>query len=335
MNDSFQKIFVSHVTGIEKTVLALPALRSLRHTFPHSHIAIATSRTAAEIIQLSGCADAIYPVTRSGELINPRASVQGIRALNSLRRERFDLALELHRTRESSLAKYFAQIGSPNKKRKLLAQIREFILKRVSTERHLAQIYLDIVSEYGAFPIDTAPKLFTDRQSDERFDARLHKSNVRSDEILIGIHPGNSRLQQRWAAEQFAIVAGKFIHTMNARVFIFAGPNERGLAKNIARKLPPKKSLTFESLPLTTLSSAFARLSVLIGNASGPAHLAAALGTPVVVAAPTSLSHNVELLSSNHLYVRQNRIENISPDEVFEAAFQLVKSNRAEFLWSR
>ena len=121
---------------------------------------------------------------------------------------------------------------------------------------------------------------------------------------------------------------------MDARVIIFAGPNERGLAKHLMQQLPAKKSLALESLSLNDFASATARLSVFITNHSGPAHLAAAVGAPVVVTS-ASVNNSDKLLSPNHIQIQQDSIAAITTEEVFEAACQLIQASRAELLWAR
>ncbi|MBS1813137.1 MAG: glycosyltransferase family 9 protein [Acidobacteria bacterium] len=330
-----QRIFVSHVASISQTVLALPALRALRHSLPNSHITIASSYAAADIVQLSHCANLVVPVSRSSEMTNPRASYRSLKSLSALRREHYDLTIELQRNAEGGFARWLAQIGSGKRHKKLLSQIREVLLRKSLQQKHTAQRYIEILAEIGAHPIDTEPRLYTDRAADERIEQRLEKSGMLSSGLLVGIHPGAGRNKDHWSAENFTTVAAKLIHTLDARVLIFAGPNERGLARVMAKQLPAKRALALESLSLPEMASAMARLSVFIGNQSGPAHLAAAVGTPVVAVSLRHISHTNDLLSRNHTLIRKETFEAITTDEVFEAACQLIKSNRAESLWAR
>ena len=335
MADSLQRIFVSHVAGVGQTVLALPALRALRHSLPTSHITVAASYSAADVVRLSRCVDVVVPVSRSHEILNPRASYQSLKSLSALRREQYDLTVELQRNAESGFARWLAQIGSGKRHKKLLTQIRDALLRHARANKHAAQRYIEILAEIGAFPIDSEPKLYTDRAADERMELRLEKSGLLSSGLLVGLHPGAGRNKPRWPAERFVIVAAKLIHLLNARVLVFAGPNERGLARSIVKQLPPKQALALESIPLGEMTSALARLSVFIANQSGPAHLAAAVGTPVVATSLLDLPQTNDLLSRNHVLLRQKTMEAITADDVYEAACQLIKSNRAEFLWTR
>ena len=335
MSDSYQRIFVSHVASIGQTVLALPALRALRAAFPQSQISVASSYTALDVVRLSHCANEVFPVGRSGELLHPRASYQSLKSLRRLRREHYDLTLELQRGTAGSFARFLAQLGAPKKQKKLLTQIREAILRHSLADKHTAQRYLEIVGELGAFPLDREPKLYTEHEADARIETRLEKSGLLSGGLFVGLHPGTGHDQPRWPLERFLVVAEKLIHLLNARVLVFTGPQERGLARTIVKQLPAKHALAFDAAPLTDVTSALARLSVFISNHGGLAHLAAAVGTPVVAVSPLETSHANDLLSQNHLHVRKALLDAITTDEVYEAACQLIQANRAEYLWAR
>ncbi len=335
MTDSYQRIFVSHVAGIGQTVLALPALRALRAAFPQSQITVASSYTAIDVVRLSHCANEVFPVGRNSEIINPRASYQSLKSLRTLHREHYDLTIELQRGTAGSVARFLAQLGSQKKHKKLLTQIREAILRHSLSDKHAAQLYLEIMGELGAFPIDREPRLFTERAADTRIDTRLEKSELLPGGLFVGLHPGAGRNKPCWPLERFLVVAEKLIHLLNARVLVFAGPHERGLARSVVKQLPAKHALAFDSAPLNDVTSALARLSVFISNHHGLTHLAAAVGTPVVALAPLSLSHANDLLSQNHLHLRKTMLDAITTDEVYEAAGQLIQSNRAEFLRAR
>ena len=335
MADSYQRIFVSHVAGIGQTVLALPALRAMRVAFPQSQITVASSYTAIDVVRLSHCANEVFPVGRSSEIIHPRASYQSLKSLRTLRREHYDLTIELQRGTAGGIARFLAQLGSHKKHKKLLTQIREAILRHSLSDKHTAQLYLEIIGELGAFPIDQEPKLSTEREADARIETRLEKSGLLPGGLLIGLHPGAGHNKPHWPLERFLVVAEKLIHLLNARVLVFAGPHERGLARAVVKQLPAKHALAFDSAPLNDVTSALARLSVFISNHGGLTHLAAAVGAPVVALSPLSTSHANDLLSQNHLHVRKAMLGAITTDEVYEAACQLIQANRAEFLWAR
>jgi heptosyltransferase II len=335
MNSEYQNIFVSHVAGVGKTVLAIPALRALRHYFPTAKITVAANHAAADIFALSQTSNVILPLILSNRLKNPRASFHSLQSLRFLKNERFDLTLELQRNIHGGVARWLAQSGSADHRLKIFAQMKETLLRKHSNEKHLAQKYLELLSEVGAFAIEAEPKLQTDRRFDAQLDLRFQHAGIKSSGLLIGFHPGGGRNIPRWDSDNYLVSAMSLTQLLDARSLIFAGSNERGLAKQMVKNLPPKQALAFESAPLIEVASALARLSVFITNHSGLAHLAAALGTPVVTLSSTRTTTANSLLSSNHILLSKANINDITFDEVNSAALALISANRAEVLRTR
>ncbi|MDX2039650.1 MAG: glycosyltransferase family 9 protein [Acidobacteriota bacterium] len=347
MPEQPQHILVIHVAGLAQTTLALPALRSLRAHATQSRITVAASALAADLIRLAGCADEVLTIGRfrHAELLKPTAFYRSTKAINELRHSNFDLAIEFKNNAEGSVvlsfARPFEKLKPAKGVNKGLSGMLEQLTQTVSTKaptNHLAHLYLKKLEPLGVRPIEAEPRLQTDAAADERFEKLLHKHAVEYGELLIGIHPGAGMPQHRWPLERFVSIGSRLIHNFNARLLVFAGPQERGLAKRIVAQLPAKRAIAIQSPKLPDLVSAFARLSLLIANHSGPAHVAAAAGAPVV-AISTFVKHSsptlTDVLSSRCEHVRASHIAMISEEAVYEAACRLLKTNRAEFLRGR
>ena len=122
------------------------------------------------------------------------------------------------------------------------------------------------------------------------------------------------------------------IHNFNARVIVFSGPRERGLAKKIVKELPKGRAMAFDTLKTADFVSALARLSVLIANHSGPAHVAAAVGTPVVAACASERVSPYDLLGRQHKHLRSIHLTDIHEDEMYAAACALLQTSRSDIL---
>ncbi len=101
---------------------------------------------------------------------------------------------------------------------------------------------------------------------------------------LVGINPGAGRLIKEWPPERFAAVAATFAADDGATVVLLGAEGDRQQAEGVRRALPPGIALIdlVGQAPLVDLAAVLARLSVLITGDTGPAHLAAAIDTPVV-----------------------------------------------------
>jgi hypothetical protein len=73
-------------------------------------------------------------------------------------------------------------------------------------------------------------------------------------------------------------------------------------------------------------------MSLLIGNLSGPAHLASAVGTPVVAITGTPEPTPRDLLGRRHIHLRGQSVGLTTEEEVYEGACRLLKLNRSETL---
>jgi ADP-heptose:LPS heptosyltransferase len=335
-------ILFFHIAGLAQTTLALPALHSLRQQLPQSRITVVSSPTGAELLRLAECADEILPVARfrDAEFLNPRKFYRAAKSLKELRREHFDLAIEFKTGSESSLVFQFVHSRErlSGKKRGVeaaLDRLSKAISGASSLGMHVAHEYLRKLEPLGVRPVEAEPRISTLRESDERIERLLAKHNVGFGELLIGVHPGAGEGEPRWPFDRFSSIAARMIHNFDARVLVFAGPSERGLAKRLAATLPARRAIALESPAITDFVSGAARLSLFIGNHSGPAHVAAAAGAPVVVASTFVQSSPQDALGSLVEHVRASHVTLISEEDIYEAACRLLKANRAEFLRSR
>jgi len=345
MLSDFRHILVVHVAGLAQTTLALPALRSLRQHFPQSRIAVVSSSTAADLLRLAGCVDEILPVAgfRGAEFLNPRKFYLATKSLGELRREYFDLAIEFKVNAESGVILQFANSrerlsGLSGKKKGVeaaLDRLSQAISNRPTALRHAAHEYLKKLEPLGVRPIEAEPRIATLRESDEQIDKLLSKHNVGFGELLVGVHPGAGPGKPRWPIDRFASIVARMIHNFDARVLVFAGPGERGLAKRMAAMAPARRVIAIENPKIADFVSAAARLSIFIANHSGPAHVAAATGAPVIVASTPLQPSAKDLLGARIAHIRAPHVTLISEEDVYEAACRLLKMNRAEFLRSR
>ncbi len=325
--------------------MALPALRALRAHLPQARITVAASSASADLIRLAECADEVLPVGRfrHAELLQPKAFYRSTKTISELRQSNYDLAIEFKVSPEGGIALNLAQPRERLKPSKssgkgfgeVLEKLAMAISQKPAAMNHVAHEYLKKLEPLGVRPIESEPRLKTNREADERIDKLLAKHSVEFGELLVGIHPGAGRINHRWPVERFTSIGSRMIHNFNARVLVFAGPQERRLAKRIAAELPLKRGIAIQSPKIPELVSAFARLSLLVANHSGPAHLAAAVGTPVVAISTFVNPSSIDVLGGRCDHVRGSHVAIISEEAVYEAACRLLKMNRAEFLRGR
>ena len=99
----------------------------------------------------------------------------------------------------------------------------------------------------------------------------------------IGLNPGASfGTAKRWIPERFAALGDLLARKLQAQVAIVGGPSERELGEAIAAGMRSPARVLCGNTSLRELTGVLASLQLLVTNDSGPMHLAASLGVPLV-----------------------------------------------------
>lgn len=145
--------------------------------------------------------------------------------------------------------------------------------------RHEVQRQLDLVASVGARCEDERMSFRVPPADASRVGALLEGLDVGSRFIVL--HPGASAASRRYPAAQWR-EAARMLSGRTGLALLFTGSaGEADLIEEIRTGLPRTHSLA-GTLGLGELGALLARSPLLISNNTGPAHLAAALGTPVV-----------------------------------------------------
>jgi heptosyltransferase-2 len=137
----------------------------------------------------------------------------------------------------------------------------------------------------GANPEPLAPQLFV--SSNEIEAARKQFGLEQMTLPVFGLNPGAEYgPAKRWPVERFITAAREIEKRTNCVWLIFGGKNDNAIAAQIESAIGNRQSAIFNLADKTSLRELMALLKlcrVLLTNDSGPMHVAAALGTPVVV----------------------------------------------------
>ncbi len=99
------------------------------------------------------------------------------------------------------------------------------------------------------------------------------------------------------------------------------------------RPLFPASTIFLDRLTIPQLVSAQARLTLFISNDTGPAHTAAAVGTPVIFIMDQPTPNNFTPVGDQHRLIGGVRITQISVQEVYQAAHEVLALSRTDRLF--
>jgi lipopolysaccharide heptosyltransferase II len=119
---------------------------------------------------------------------------------------------------------------------------------------------------------------------------------------LVGMHVSGGRLVKQWPPERFAELASRLVATRRATIVVTGAEADRQLVDGVARAATPHVVDLAGAVDLPSLAALLEQLDVVVTGDTGPMHVAAAVGTPVVAVfgpsdparyAPTHPMHRV------------------------------------------
>ena len=334
-----RNILVIDFGQLGDVVLSLPALRAIRERFPHARITVAVGKPGGEIIKLAGYADDVLEVDRVALRDGVKLVSIGriFKFVGEVRKAKYDFVIDLHSLSETNLLGFLS--GAP---RRLYARrpgrsidaLANFQPPppREAKQAHAVDRYLDVIKPLGITNPFRLPVLKTTSVADESVETLLKKEHANSGALLVGLFPGAGHPSRRWPLENFAQVADHLIRNDKVRVVVFIGPEERALLPQM-RPLFPGSTIFLDRLTIPELVSAQARLTLLISNDTGPAHTAAAVGTPVVFLMAQPTPHTFTPVGDQHKLIGGEQITGISVHEVYQAARELLALSRTDRLF--
>jgi heptosyltransferase-2 len=292
-------------------VMTTPALQRLREARPDAHITLLTPFKLADLWKGHPSVDAVIPFAENEGIL---------RVVRRLRGQRFDIALLLPNSPRSALEVFLARIprrigcqrpwrnvflteriappATAVLMRKRSAQeIQQLISSgsapaaRMPATAHQSYHYLHLVAALGASPAPLPPHIAVAPAEvaavKGRFDFPVGGG---SRPILFGLNPGAAYgPAKRWPAERFIAAARELRKRTGCHLWLLGGAADQALAASIKYGIQNANGGTDASVQLLAgrtslreLCAALQACDAVLTNDSGPMHLAAAVGTPVV-----------------------------------------------------
>ncbi len=280
-------------------LLATPALRAVRHSFPRAHITLLTKPTTCHVLEDQGLIDQIIPFDKHlfddpRSLMRPRALGAALRFLWEVRRQHADTALLLHHlTLGFGALKFAVLLLSCGARRRAGLDNGHgwFLTHRVPDQgfgpHHQVRYWLDVAAQVGALPAPgdhLLPAYRLPATAHQELSALLACHDVPRDQGLLVLHAGSGAYSaaRRWPAERFAAVAAALQQHDALFPVLVGGSDERAIVEQVARLIPGPSLCLAGHTNWPQLGALLASARLVIANDGGVAHLAAAVGAPLV-----------------------------------------------------
>jgi len=313
-----RRILLRGVNWLGDAVMTTPALQRLREALPESHITLLTPHKLSDLWQGHPSLNAILtfspgesPWSVAGRL---RAGhFQAALVLPNSPRSALEVWLarvpqRIGRDRPWRnwllTERVAARPGERRMAKRSVGEVNRLILASAgspapahrpwpSRATHQIHDYLHLAAALGANPEPLPPRLeISAAEMREAEDALLSEPRKQAQRsapgkplVLLGLNPGAEYgSAKRWPAERFASVAHELTRRMDNCVWLaFGVPGDWELCNEIARRAGGGVLNLAGRTSLRQLMALLKLCRVVVTNDTGPMHVAAALGTPVVV----------------------------------------------------
>jgi heptosyltransferase-2 len=274
------RILIVQTAFLGDVVLTLPLVEATRQRFPQARVELLTVPENVALLRDQPGVDAVIPYDKRG------TGMRGfLHMVHQIRGRSYELILSPHRSLRSALL--VACSGSPRRigfTRWLTRWAYTATVPRPAAV-HEVQRNLQLLAALGFGPVPTANRLTFHVAPAAWQKARAYFAGcgVGQDEVVIGLIPGSQWGTKRWPAEHFAALIKHLVSMPQTRVALFGGMPDRPLAEAITAACGVPVLNLIGQTPLAELSAYLERCTVVVSNDTGPMHIAAALGKPVLV----------------------------------------------------
>ncbi len=298
------RILVVMPSWVGDAVMATPTLRLIRRSFPGAFIGAMVRPGIDALLSGSAFIDEMHVEHVTG-VMGPKRSAAKVRG------RRYDAAVLLTNSFSTALVTRLAgiprRIGYDRDSRGLLLTDRLTPRRRRDTPPFdrsstdpsawapvpacvyywaLGARLLELCGHTPPAPDLMGPMELSATPSDEAAALEVFRRAGVDPESRFGVlNPGGNNAAKRWPAERFAAVADHLWRVHGVRCLVNGSPGESELVSSIVSACAPESgavAMPGLGVTLASLKGVVRRARVMVTNDTGPRHIAAAFGVPVV-----------------------------------------------------
>ena len=280
----YQNILVIHLMHLGDLMLVTPVLRTLRCTYPTARITLLADEKLADIVCENQNVDRCLFIDKKGK---DRSLFGLLRFAWRLRREKYDLVINLHRNERPSL------LAALSGGRRIVGYAKpgfSLFFDAVSPNRNLDMH--EVHSHYMALReagviravYDAGLEMWVPPAA-EAEAARLFAAHFAPEDKVIALNIGASWRTKRWVDAYFASVADTYL-TRGYHIAVFGGPMDVDIVHDCIAQMKEKESphlhIFTGKVSLGVLAGLLRRCILFITTDSGPMHIGVAMHVPLV-----------------------------------------------------
>jgi heptosyltransferase-3 len=274
----FQHILVTRTDRIGDVILALPMIAALHAGFEKAGISMLLREYTRDLAEGQEGLTGILTEDRNGR------RKPFFEMLDVLRNERFDAAIIAYPRFRIALLVWLAgipfRVGTGYRWYSFLFNRRVYE-HRKTVEKHEAEYNLSLIHAAGcALPARPQVRLAISAMESIVRSVRQSLGVTDADRLAL-LHPGSGGSARDWKPENFSKLA-VLLFQKGFRVIITGGAGDRSLVEKVSKETGGTATPFISTLGLRAFGAFIHTAKIFIANSTGPLHIAAAVGTPVI-----------------------------------------------------
>lgn len=272
-----EKIAILRANAVGDFIFTLPAMEAVRQAYPEAEIVLVGRDWHYDFLNgRPGPWDRVVKVPDEN-LLRGKAVSRDSQALNDqfladMQAEHFDLALQMYgggRYSNPFIREFKARLtaGLRSADAGPLDRSVPYIYFQSEVMR-----YLEVAALVGAKPVTLSPSLQLTRE-----DFHEAAPFLTGEQPVVALQPGAGDPRRRWPVEKFAALGDALVNA-GATVLVTGADFDRPLVDGVVDGMRATALPVYNQLSLGGLAALFRQCAVMVGNDSGPVHLAAAAG---------------------------------------------------------
>lgn len=279
----FENVLVVRTDRIGDVVLTLPMVTVLHESLPGARISMLVRAYTSTLVEGFVDLDTIIAFDESGE----QKGFFGL--LAELRARRFDLVVVSHPTLRiaflMSLAGIPVRVGSGYRWYSFLFNKRVFE-HRKTAQKHESEYNVSLLQAIGIQAARVPHiELALSQSSNEDAAAELDRLGLGPSESFVVLHPGSGGSARDWSPENFGDLACG-LAADGFKVVVTGTRAEQELVEQVLTRSGGAAVGSVGRMSLKVLAALIGRAQLFVSNSTGPLHIAAAVGTPVIAFYP-------------------------------------------------
>lgn len=280
------RVLIIKPSSLGDIVHALPVLAALRRAYPKAHISWMVRTELAGLFDCVAGVDerVLFDRKTMGRWPTAAAIRETTSFIRRLREGRYDVVIDLQGLLRSGLFAWLSGCRVRIGLQEAREGARLFYTHQIPkpNSAHIFDVYEVLLKQLGVPMEPVEFGLFLSEQVRQDADALLQAENL-ADRPYAVLAAGSAHLRKCWPAGRFAQTAAYLHQQAGWPVVLVGSAGERSLAEQIKEASGVPAAVLAGRTNLPQLAALLKRAAVVIGNDTGPTHLAAALNVPTVL----------------------------------------------------